>query len=176
MHSRTSCPIHAAGVFILIALVFTGFNSAPGADEMGPRVVAQGEDGTVALHARWVTIHGSTVRYEPQPDKDTIGYWTRLQDWVSWEFEVTKPGRFKVEILQGCGVGSGGSEVHFECSGQVLKVTVEETGGFQKFKQRDIGRITIDNPGKYTISAKPQTKPGPAVMDLRQITLTPVVD
>jgi len=29
---------------------------------------------------------------------------------VSWDFAVTQPGTFAVEVLQGCGKGSGGSE------------------------------------------------------------------
>src|SRR5256885_15633227 len=41
-----------------------------------PRPIAQSSDGTIRLDARQVTIHGATVRYEPQPHKNTIGYWT----------------------------------------------------------------------------------------------------
>ena len=128
-------------------------------------------DGSVLLHARDVIIHGKTVRYEPQTNKNTIGYWTKVEDWVSWDFEITKPGTFSVEILQGCGKGSGGSEVEFSVGEQVLKVTVQETGGFQNFLARDIGQITLAKPGRYTLSVKPKTKPGVAVMDLRQVIL-----
>src|SRR5213075_186626 len=75
--------------------------------------VAQSDDGTILLHSRDVIIHGSTVRYEPQPDKNTVGYWTKKDDWVSWNFSVEKPGKFDVIALQGCGKGSGGAEVEF---------------------------------------------------------------
>lgn len=137
------------------------------------KAVVQAADGTVLLHARDVEIHGTTVRYEPQPNKNTIGYWTRKEDWVSWDFEVTKPGTFRVEILQGCGKGSGGSDVDFSVREQTLSVKVEDTGGFQNFVARDIGTVRLDQPGRYTLSVKPRTKPGVAVMDLRQVTLTP---
>src|SRR5438046_3042347 len=70
--------------------------------------IAQREDGSVLLHARDVTIHGSTVRYEPQVNKNTVGYWTKKEDWVSWDFELKIGGKFDVVILQGCGKGSGG--------------------------------------------------------------------
>ncbi len=36
-------------------------------------------------------------------------------DSASWEFTVTKPGKFTVEVLQGCGKGQGGSEVELSC-------------------------------------------------------------
>ena len=84
-----------------------------------------------------------------------------------------RPGRFEVEILQGCGPESGGSEVEFTVAGQTLTTTVEETGGFQKFARRKIGTVNIAKPGKYTLSVKPRTKPGRAVMDLRRVRLLP---
>jgi len=138
-------------------------------------VVKQADNGNILLHARDVNIHGTTVRYEPQPNKNTVGYWTKQEDWVSWDFEVTKGGKFTVVPMQGCGKGSGGAEVAFEVAGQVLKMTVEDTGGFQNFKEREIGVVEL-KPGKYTLSVKPLSKPGKAVMDLRQVELRRVGD
>jgi arylsulfatase A len=137
------------------------------------RPIHQSDDGTILLHARDVTIHGTTVRYEPQPNKNTIGYWTRKEDWVSWDFEVTHGGQFDVIILQGCGKGSGGSEVAFAVGDQALKTTVKDTGGFQNFVERNIGPIEL-KPGVQTLTIKPLTKPGLAVMDLRSVTLRPI--
>ncbi|HUY90431.1 MAG TPA: hypothetical protein VMV10_16965 [Pirellulales bacterium] len=138
------------------------------------KLVRQAADGTVSLHARVAAIHGTTVRYEPQPNKNTIGYWTKVEDWVSWDFEIAKPGRFKVEILQGCGKGSGGSEVDFSVGEQTLEVTVKDTGGFQNFENREIGELKLEAPGRYTLKVKPKKKPGVAVMDLREVKLSPV--
>jgi arylsulfatase A len=137
----------------------------------GARVVQQNADGTILLHARDAFTHGSTIRYEPQPNKNTIGYWTRLQDFVTWDFVVDSPGTYDVEILQGCGKGSGGSEVEFAIGDQAIRITVEETGGFQNFVWRKPGAFKFDKPGPYTLSVKPKTKPGVAVMDLRSVTL-----
>jgi arylsulfatase A len=134
--------------------------------------VEQAADGTILLHSRDVTIHGTTVRYEPKPEKNTVGFWTKKEDWVSWDFRVTTAGKFHVLPLQGCGKGSGGSDVEFSVGEQTLKMTVEDTGGFQKFVERDIGTVEL-KPGTYTLSVKPQTKPHGAVMDLRQVTLKP---
>ena len=139
-----------------------------------PAAITQAEDGTVLLHARDVTIHGTTVRYEPQAHKNTIGFWTNQDDWVSWTFSVTKPGTFTVEVLQGCGKGSGGAEVQVTIGEQTVPFTVEDTGHFQNFVKRGIGQITVSEPGLVTLSVKPKTKPGVAVMDLRQVVLTPV--
>ena len=157
---------------VAIAACTGAAEEPPAAEKMKP--VVQADDGTVLLHARVATIHGTTVRYEPQPNKNTIGYWTDVDDWVSWDFEITQPGKFKVQILQGCGKGSGGSQVNFSVGEQTLKVTVKDTGGFQNFVNREIGELTIEKPGRYMLAVKPKTKPGVAVMDLREIKLSPV--
>lgn len=133
----------------------------------------QADDGTIRLPAETADIHGVMIRYEPLPHKDTIGYWVRGDDWVSWDFLVSRPGRFAVEILQGCGTGSGGSQVDVSVAGQTLTTTVEETGGFQDFVARTIGTVQINKPGRYTISFKPRGQPKRAVMDLRRVRLLP---
>jgi arylsulfatase A-like enzyme len=135
--------------------------------------VPQTGDGRIFLHARDAVVHGTTVRYEPQPYKNTIGFWTKLDDWVSWDFLVQEPGTFAVDVLQGCAAGSGGSEVSVSLDDQKLKFVVQETGGFQNFVSREIGRLRLDHPGRYTLTVKPRSKPGLAVMDLRSVTLRP---
>lgn len=134
----------------------------------------QAADGRIELPARTAIVHGVMLRYEPLPHKNTLGYWTRADDWVHWEFEVSRPGAFRVEALVGCGPGSGGSVVECTLGSQKLLYTVEETGGFQNFVACDWGRVTLSQAGRYELTVKPQSKPGPAVMDLRQITLIPV--
>ncbi len=134
----------------------------------------QGKNGTILLHSRRAEIHGTTLRYEPLPNKNTLGYWTRTEDWASWEFTVTKAGSFTVEILQGCGSKQGGSEVDVVVGKQTLKFTVEDTGGFQNFKARDVGSVKLELPGRYRLELRPQKKTAAAVMDVRSITLKPL--
>ena len=143
---------------------------APADHQGSKQLVAQAADGVITLHARDVSVHGANVRYEPKPEKNCVGYWTKSEDWVSWEFEVVKAGKFEVEALQGCGKGSGGAEVAFAVGEQVLTMSVEDTGGFQNFIPRKLGTLTLPA-GKYTLTVKPKTKPGVAVMDLGQVTL-----
>ena len=161
--------IHLTMVLALIALAAdTQPTTRP-----ATRPVRQSDDGTILLHARDVTIHGTTVRYEPQPNKNTVGYWTRKEDWVSWDFNMTHGGQFEVIVLQGCGKGSGGSDVAFSIGNQTLKMTVQDTGGFQNFVERKIGKVEL-KPGNHVLTVKPLTKPGLAVMDLRSVTLRPI--
>src|SRR5262249_50316151 len=105
--------------------------------------------------------------------KNTLGFWSRIEDWVSWDFTVTKPGTFTVEILQGCGKDQGGSEVEFAVGEQKLRTVVEDTGHFQNFKAREFGTMKLDKPGRYTTTVRASPEPGLAVMDLRSVRLKP---
>lgn len=134
----------------------------------------QAADGTITLPARWARVHGTQLRYEPLPHKNTLGFWTQPADWAEFEFTVTRPGTFIVEPHQGCGAGQGGSVVEFSVAGQTLTMTVEDTGHFQNFKPRTIGTVRLGQPGRYTLTVKPKSKTRAAVMDLRQIVLHPV--
>ncbi len=133
----------------------------------------QAKDGTIPLPARFAEVHGVMLRYEPLPHKNTLGFWVHKDDYATWEFTVTKPGTFNVEIMQGCGTGNGGSEVNVSVGEQTLSFTVIETGGFQNFQPRDIGTLKLEKAGRYTLTVKPKTKAKAAVMDVRLITLKP---
>ena len=133
----------------------------------------QAADGVITLPARHADLHGTMVRYEPQPHKNTIGYWTRVEDWVSWDFKVSKPGAFRLVIEQGCGTGNGGSEVEFAIGDQAITTTVVETGGFQNFIIRELDLFRLNKAGRYTLTVKPKMKASKAVMDLRSVVLRP---
>jgi arylsulfatase A-like enzyme len=153
------------------------WREAVGAQEMLPNPDyvpnPQAQDGSILLPGKTADVHGVMLRFEPLPHKNTLGYWLRADDWASWDFQLTKPGEFRVEIVQGCGTGSGGSEVELAVGEQKLLVTVEETGGFQNWRRREIGSLRIDQPGRYSLTVKPLNKPGVAVMDLQEVKLIP---
>ena len=134
------------------------------------------KDGSITLAARTAEVHGVMLRYEPLPHKNTIGFWTNPEDYATWEFTAAKPGRYEVEILQGCGKGQGGSEAKIVIGGQTLTFTVEDTGHFQNFVPRAIGTVMIEQPGRLTLELRAVKKAKAAVMDCRQIALRPVTN
>jgi arylsulfatase A len=129
-------------------------------------------NGDIRLHAADARVHGRTLRYEPQPNKNVLGYWTSADDWADWEFDVKTAGQYEVEIQQGCGKGSGGAEVAVEIDDHRLTFTVQDTGHFQNMILRTIGEVDLAT-GKHVLAVKPRTKPGAAVMDLRRVVLRP---
>ncbi len=141
--------------------------------------VTQAADGTILLHGSVATIHGTTLRWEPEEKKQTLGFWTKVEDAASWSFAVRTPGTFDVEVLQGCGTGQGGSEMRVTIDpvgdrATTLPFVVEDTGGFQEFRPRTIGRVTIAEAGDHVLRVKPERIAKKAACDIRQIRLLPV--
>jgi arylsulfatase A len=128
--------------------------------------------GDIRLLARDAIVHAESMRYEPQTNKDVLGFWVNPNDWAEWTFEVSKPGEYEIEVQQGCGSGNGGSTVEVQVADQSLSFTVIETGHFQSMAQFAIGTVVLEA-GKQTIAVKPKNKTGKAVMDLRRIVLRP---
>jgi hypothetical protein len=174
-------PAESAGQ-IVIEVVGTVTTAAGEAIEASP-------DGGYQLAACKGTTVGSTLRYEPQPHKNTVGYWTQANDRVRWSIKIDKAGQFNVGVLQGCGAGQGGSQAEFRLIGPMpasssvdttdstpiadrVPFDVLETGHFQNFQWRQIGIVTAKEPGIYFVEIAPSKIAKAALMDVRRVELT----
>lgn len=133
----------------------------------------QAADGSITLHGRTAKVFGTQLRFEPLPHKNTLGFWTNKSDYAEFECTVTTGGKFEVEATYGCGKGSGGAEVEILSGKEGFRYTVEDTGGFQAFVVRKVGTLELPE-GRRKLRVQALTKPGVAVMDLRQLVLKPM--
>jgi len=138
------------------------------------KAITQLGDGRFDLHAYQANTHGKKLRFEPQPYKNTVGYWVNPKDFATWTVDIERPGKFNVGLLQGCGPEQGGSvaTLSIEKDARVIDevdFTVEETGHFQNFIWRTVGVIEIPEPGRYTVKLQPKHIEKAALMDVRQI-------
>jgi hypothetical protein len=134
--------------------------------------IVQADDLSIVLHAHDATVHGVNLRYEFRPDKNTLGYWSNPKDWVSWDFEVKKPGKFVVYVMQG---SPGTKDIQITAGQQVLKWQTKNTGSFHTFTFVEAGTLTFDKAGIVTLDLKPARGVTGSVMDLRQVMLLPVL-
>ena len=133
-------------------------------------------DGSFELKASQATTHSVTMRYEPAAIKNCLGYWVNPTDWADWQFPVARTGVYEIEVWQGCGKGQGGSDVSVEVDQRRFEFLVEETGHFQIFLPRRIGRVWLEAGSVHSLALKPQKKKAGAIMDIRQVRLIPVRD
>lgn len=136
--------------------------------------VSQAENGSITLLAKDATTWSETMRYEPKPEKNCLGFWTNPDDLAEWEFQVIKPGRYEVVVTQGCGAGNGGSDVEVRVAGEKLKFTVKDTGGFQKWEDVKVGEVEIKEAGVQFLAVDPLNKKKAAVLDVQKVVLKPV--
>jgi arylsulfatase A len=130
-------------------------------------------DGGVSLHARTADIHGSMLRFQSPPHLDSLGHWGKQEDWISFDFELTRTGKFDVELLYCCKKEDAGSKVDITVGGQKVTQIVQTTED-RKFVPRVVGSVELKRVGRHYLTIKPQSKPGDLVMDLRRVRLLPL--
>ncbi len=160
----------------LSGIVVLEFDSAPLLiDELSP--INQLGDGSLWLAAHFAKTSGDKLRYEPQPHKNTVGYWTVPTDSVQWNLRVEKAGKFNLAVLQGCGAGQGGSLANIQIKGADGKLVFEtsfevlETGHFQNFQWKQLEAVELKEPGNYSLKVQPKQIRKAALMDIRAIQL-----
>lgn len=129
-----------------------------------------GPNALIFLEARDAKVKATKLKYEDPAPKDTLGFWVNVEDTASWTFVAPKAGTYRVTVLQGCGKGQGGSLVALDTPQGSCEFTVEETGHFQRFVPREVGKLTLVA-GANTLTVRPIKKAKAAVMDLRRVIL-----
>ncbi len=129
-----------------------------------------GGNALIFLEARDAKVKATKMKYEDLPQKDTLGFWVNADDTATWTFQAPKAGTYRVTVLQGCGKGNGGSLVALDTKQGSCEFTVEETGHFQRFVPREVGKLTLVA-GENTLTVRPVKKAKSAVMDLRRVIL-----
>jgi len=145
------------------------FRPAPESEPLGQSI-----DGTIHLEAKTATTYAKEMRYEPKPEKNCLGYWKHKEDWAEWVFDVSDPGEFDLTLHYGCGKGNEGSKVAVLLNDKTIEFSVEDTGGFQSWRELKLGKVALDVKGENKLAIVPLDKKGAAVMDVQKVVLNPV--
>jgi len=156
---------------MLVPVLKLDLDGSPRVAATRPPTVKPGASGTIILHARDAITHGGMLRFEPQPHKNTVGYWTQEDDWAEWLFQVPKATDYHVELRYGCGQGQGGSQIELRIGRQTIPFEVAATGGFQAWRNVQLGRIRLPASAALRLTIRTKRKAHNAVMDVRQVTL-----
>jgi alpha-L-fucosidase len=130
-------------------------------------------DGRMVLPAAEAAIHGHTPRYESGGGKDQIGFWANPRDFVSWNLQLAKPGRFTVAVTYSCSTGAQGSQFTVEAAGQKVVGQSKATGSWATYRRDTLG--TLDLPaGKHPLALRPKSEPRWKVIGLKSVELVPL--
>lgn len=125
--------------------------------------------GTTELMADTAAARGKLVRYEGI--HKSLGYWRNKGDYVEWELEASKPGRYEVRALVACREGDHGGrcEVRIGEGPSVLGAEIQSTGSWGVYEEQVIGAVTIE-PGIHRVRVYNRKQAGP-LMKLRSLRL-----
>ena len=132
-------------------------------------LLAQRPDGVLELLADEARLHGNTIKQEGS-GKSNVGFWTDAADWIDWQFEVTKPGKFEVVAELSC-KGSGSFVVAM--GGDKFTAKAPSTNDYTKYEAVTLGMLSLPTAGKATLSIQPVSR-GWVPMNVRKVTLRPV--
>ncbi|MBN1846543.1 MAG: alpha-L-fucosidase [Sedimentisphaerales bacterium] len=135
----------------------------------------QKSDGTMELPAALADIHdeggGAVPQVESKYDRPNIGFWTDARDWVAWQFKIDRPGDF--EIVAEIAAPADNSRLAIKVAGKTIEAKAAATGDYGRFREQNLGRVTIGQAGKYSLEIRPNRDSWTPI-NLGQITLKPV--
>lgn len=143
--------------------------------EPNPLVTAtlQQSDGRVVLSAQDADIHSqqnTTPRLESSGDSAHIGFWTEPSAWLSYKFQLRKPGTYDV-VLE-TAAAEDGSQFDVRAANTKLELKVPNTGNAKKYAEMSAGSVTLSSPGVYDLEIRPR-KEGWQPVNLRTVKLVP---
>jgi hypothetical protein len=145
---------------------------AKGEDKKGPTTPAKIEaskGGVIVLPAKHAKISGKSLAY--MPEWDALGFW-RATDTAEWEVEVPKAGTYDVTMEWSVDDKTAGHPFVIESGSHKLEAKVEGTKRWDTYRIKNVGKIELDV-GTQTIAIKPGGKFDHALMDFRELRLTP---
>lgn len=153
----------------LIAFV-AGKTAAGSFEGNRPAPVTASGTGALFLTGSLASIHGDDIRFEPH--FGNIGFWHGPEDHVAWTVDVRRAGPYTVHLDWACADSSAGNAYRIIGPGFELTGTVPATGGWNRYRQAEIGSIEL-TPGIHRIIVRPGHAPRGALMDLRSVALAP---
>lgn len=167
--------VHSFKIVLLGAIIsFMGERTI--ADSTSSKPIEQESDGSLVLKASVADITGSTIMIEGAKDQN-LGEWTDPGDYVSWNVNITKPGKYRAEMIYSLDPSCHGNTLSLICKSQQLEVKVSikprNTNNWDSYRNVKIGEINLDEAGPAQISLKVGEKVGPSMINLKQIAFFP---
>jgi putative membrane-bound dehydrogenase-like protein len=141
--------------------------SFPGNNPVTVRPLPQ----VAVLSAQVAEIFGTEIAFEEQ--YKNIGTWRAKDDYVVWNVDFPKDGKFDVWLDWACEVDSAGNSFVLECGDQRLSGIVESTITWANYLQKKLGTFQLHSGvQRFTMRPGSEELKG-ALLDLRAIYLVP---
>jgi arylsulfatase A-like enzyme len=168
-----------------------GKKNRPAGNAVDPRPIPVGyrEFPRTWLPARDGEPRGEVKRSSSAPNCSYFVNWTKADDSLVWELDVSTAGEYAIELLYTCPVEDAGSTIELSFRGSQLRGVVQPgwdpplytnqdtlprppaESQMKEFRPLDLGKVRLEA-GRGPLTVRAVNIPGRSVMDLRAITLT----
>lgn len=142
-------------------------------------MIGPNQSGLFNLNAEGANLDGDEIKLQESGENANIGFWTNPNDAITWKVNV--PGRdeteYQAKLEFACPEGVEGSKFRILVDDKPTGVngTVTKTKSWNDFEFMSLNGIIRLTPGKHIIRIKVDQMPKYAVMNVKRITLTPIV-
>ena len=134
-------------------------------------IVKSKADGTIILTAKLATV--LAIKLRCHEDLDILGPWVVQSDAALWHLQALASGLYQVQLLHACDDKNAGNEFVVETDISQLKGKIGSTGGFDQFKEVEIGAVDLKE-GTNRLLMRPAGTLTGELVDLREILLRPI--
>ena len=135
-----------------------------------PAIVQPNADGSITLTPFTAEIYGPTIVIEEK--HKNLGWWSSADDTVVWTITVPRAGRYAVSWIWACEASAAGNTLVIEAAVKSLRHKVPATSSWDDYKSAELGELELPA-GEVRLTAKPASRPLPALADVKSVTLTP---
>ena len=139
--------------------------------EVDPLVVKQNETGTIDLSYLTALTQGKAVKRFNRKGEFHISKWTGPEDTVTWHFHVLKPETFTINITYAANKEWEGRNYIITDGAVSIEASVKHTGDWYEYQTLLVGSLTLQKPGYYSLTIRPQASNDNYLMYLRSLTL-----
>jgi alpha-L-fucosidase len=152
------------------ALRIAGSNLKPIPFGIPTQALAPDARGNFILGADDAELHGDQIKTEDHGGQSNIGFWDNGSEWASWKVQFPKAGTFKV--IASVASTSGSSQFIVEVAGQQINGMAPQTGGWDQFKEIDLGQLEVKQAGQQEVKVRAKDAQNWQAMNLRFVKLT----
>ncbi|HEX8236090.1 MAG TPA: alpha-L-fucosidase [Abditibacteriaceae bacterium] len=135
------------------------------------QTVAPGPDGTIHLAASAALLHGD-LRLEGPANNRNIGFWTYIQDWVSWQMQAKEPGTYHVSME--ASAANQTTDFVLEIGDHKLMGKSELTDFWTEYRNIEVGDVEIEQTSTLTVKVRPASAATWRPFNLRSVRLVKV--
>ena len=133
----------------------------------------QDKKGNLILKPEFADLHNrmsTKLSLEKKRGISNIGNWTDARTWISYTFKISQPGTF---TLHADIAGEEQSEIDYNLEEYPkTSVILKPSGSYNHFLDMDLGSLTIEKAGTYTLEIRP-IRDDWAPVNLRAVSLIP---